>query len=131
NDFYNDFTRRLETGNGSLTLKAPAPREELLALGSRWACIEGRLGVAGIYGAEGLSIHREPLRRGGTFESLHVEEICFPAKVEPRLVAPGTVVLDAAWVVLSGSDAAETAAVAAEAVAMEPEPSRREDGLRG
>ncbi|HWL54077.1 MAG TPA: hypothetical protein VNQ90_16665 [Chthoniobacteraceae bacterium] len=131
NDLYNGFQRRLETGAGPLTLEAPAPREERLDLGSRWACIEGELGVVGIAGAEELSIHREPLRRGGTFESLHVEEVCFPAEVEPRLVAPGTVVLDAAWAVLSGADATETAGVAAGAVAVETGPSLHESGLRG
>ncbi len=121
NDFYNAFTRRLETENGEVTLDAPAPEEQTLSLGSRWASVEGRLGIVGIYGADALSVHREPQRRGGMHQTLYVEEICFPAQVNPRLVAPGEVVLDAGWAVLAGADSAQTRAFAGRATPVSQE----------
>jgi len=112
NDLYNGFARTLETEAGPLRLESPPPREETLPLGGRWAVIEGRLGVVGIDGAQALALHRSPIRRGGALESLYVEEIGFPihAESEGRLAAPGEVVLDAAWAVLSGAGTQETRA---------------------
>ena len=119
NDLYNGFARTLETEGGTVRLEAPAPREETIPLGSRWAVVEGRLGVVGIAGAQTLAISRETERRGGTLESLYVEEIGFPMEREGRLVAPGETVLDVAWAVLSGAGAPETRAFSHQAMRVE------------
>ena len=109
NDLYNDFQRRIVTASGEVILKSPPERDEVIALGSHWANIEGQVGVVGLYGAEGLSVSRSSQRRGGKFRSLHVDEICFPCRVGLHDASPGAMLLDIGWAALSLVDAAQTA----------------------
>lgn len=114
NDFYNDFRRRITSEQGEAPLRSPAPHEEIVPLGSRWANVDGRVGVLGIYGADELVLHRSPQRRGGKYHSLFTEEICFPCEVETRSVRPGEVLLDIGWCVVSAAGPETTARLQAQ-----------------
>lgn len=111
NDLFNSFHRRLVTELGEIELTAPAPIEEVVPLGSRWANVDERLGVLGIYGADELSLHRTPQRRGGRYQSLYTEEIGFPVCIGTRVVEPQEVLLDIGWMVCSGITAQQTRAL--------------------
>lgn len=127
NDLFNGFQRQMTTAHGSLTLSAPAPEHARVEkLDSLWACIEGRLGAVGIYGADSLALARSRDRRGGHLHSLYVEELCWSAFEGPaRMVDAGSVILDAGWAVLSAADAAGTARFADRAAAWHaPAPAR-------
>jgi len=102
NDLFNGFQRRLTTAEGDLSLECPSARGCVLELDGRWANVEGRIGVVGIYGADRLCVHRSRKRRGGKYESLYVDEICFPCEIGTRAVDARAVVLDVGWAVLSG-----------------------------
>jgi len=104
NDLYNGFARTLATASGPLTLTSPAPGDELIALSSRWACVDGRLGVIGIYGATTLALSRAATRRGGAYHSLYVDELCWPGHIGSQWADPGATLLDVGWAVLSGAD---------------------------
>ncbi|NLD73308.1 MAG: hypothetical protein GX649_11395 [Chloroflexi bacterium] len=125
NDLYNGFRRTLATAQGEVVLESPAPEDGVLPLGGRWANVEGKVGVVGLYGAEELAVSRARGRRGGKYDSLYVEEICWPAAVTrgAHSVDAGATVLDVGWAVLSSADAGETARCAgdAEALALEGE----------
>jgi hypothetical protein len=124
NDLYNRHERRLFCAGGEKILRSPALREEIVALGGRWANIENRVGVAGLYGADELALHRVPQRRGGQFHSLFTEELCFPCELATRAALPDEVLLDIGWMALSDVDAAQTARAAANAVKLEIEGAR-------
>ncbi len=113
NDLFNGFERRLATARGEVTLSSPPARDEVRGLGGCWANIEGRVGVVGIYGADELVVDRSAARRGGRYETLYVEEICFPCQLGVTSLGPGQVILDAGWAVLSGVGQAGTARFAA------------------
>jgi|GEM_PF-218052 len=98
-----------------LTLTSPAGRNEVISLGGRWANVDGRLGVIGIYGAETLAVSRSAARRGGAYRSLYVDEICWPCCETPAWADAGATVLDAGWAVLSGADAAAMRGLASDA----------------
>ena len=117
NDLYNGFRRQLFTDAGELLLACPPEHDRLVELGP-WVNVEGRLGVAGIYGAEKLVAHQSATRRGGRFESLYVDEICYPCLQGTRAVEPETVILDAGWAVLSGAGVEETRRFVGEARAI-------------
>jgi len=114
NDLYNGFRREISVSRRTLSLVSPPDEEELLGLGSTWASVDGRVGVVGLYGAEELCIHRSPTRRGGRYQSVYVEEVCWPCAVSAgvRSVDPNTTILDVGWLVLSGATAQETEACA-------------------
>ncbi len=114
NDLYNGFVRTLTTASGRITLTSPAAQDALLNLDSRWACVDGRLGVVGIYGAETLAVSRSATRRGGAYHSLYVDELCWPGCGGPRWADAGATLLDVGWAVLSGTDARLTRAFASE-----------------
>ncbi len=108
NDLYNGFSRAIRTTAGEMALQSPPERDQVFATGSKWACIENKLGVIGLYGADELVISRSAQRRGGAFQSLFVDEFCFPYLPGPRWADAGSVVLDCGWAVLSGADSART-----------------------
>ncbi len=111
NDFYNENRRILTVASGIITLDAPAACDEVIDLDSRWLNVEGRLGVAGLYGARTLQVHRSPAPRAGSTPmlcSLNVEEINWHCDVGMIDANPGEVILDAGWAVLSGADASQT-----------------------
>lgn len=128
NDLFNGGRRQLETATGPHTLFAPSPADEACPLHSTWACIDGQLGVAGLYGAESLTLLRTPRRQGGKYPSLFVETLCHGHLAAVTAFAPSSVVLDTAWVVIAGADAEATRRVAASAHRHAPE--HEEDGLR-
>ena len=108
NDIYNGFERTLTTASGETILAAPAAEASLLALDSRWASIDERVGVLGLYGAETLCVRRPCCRRGGPYGSLYSEEIAWHALCGPQAVDPGTVVLDVGWAVAASVTSQET-----------------------
>lgn len=108
NDLYNDHRRAVTTAMGEVALTSPPTADQWLPLGSRWACVDGRLGVVGLDGADGLVVSRSPRRRGGRLESLYVEELCWPGCPGPIDGRPGATLLDAAWLVAASVDAEQT-----------------------
>jgi len=107
NDVYNDFERSLTVGGETIVLNSPAAADAALPLGSRWASVENKVGLVGIYGGDQLVVHRSCRRRGGAYESLFVEEICWPCISGPAWFDPGASLLDCAWAVLSSATASE------------------------
>src|SRR5690606_17594033 len=112
NDLYNNFQRHIVTGAGELTLTSPAARDEVLTLASTWANVADRIGVIGVYGSDSLAISRSATRRGGQFQSLCVDELCWPCMQTTRAWDAGSTLLDAGWVVLSDVNAQKTRQVA-------------------
>jgi hypothetical protein len=127
NDLFNSGSRQLETASGVQTLaERPTAAVVCLHLQSRWACVDGCLGAVGIYGADELTLLRYRERRGGKYESLHVEELCWHGVIGPaRMFAPGAVILDTAWAVLAQADADCTERFAATAERLDAD-----DGVR-
>jgi hypothetical protein len=104
NDLYNNFTRRIVSAGGERILQAPAATDGVIDLHSRWAAIDGKLGLLGLYGADSLTIERRTTRRGGAFESLFLESFGFPGDFDPRPRWPGEILLDAGWAMVSSVD---------------------------
>jgi hypothetical protein len=101
NDIFNGCRRTLTTTAGRMTLRAPATKVETRALGSKWAVVDGRLGALALYGGESLTLSRSPMRRGGKFQSLYVEEIRLGGRCRAFAAEPRATVLDVGWAVLS------------------------------
>jgi len=120
NDVYNRFRRDIRSPAGLRTLLGPAARDENIALGGRWANVDGRLGAALLYGAEELVLSRSAQRRGGRYRTLHVEELCAPCRSGAFPAEPGETVLDLGWAALASADADATAAFAARAARETP-----------
>src|SRR5690606_10248480 len=102
NDFYNNHQRQLACANGDTVLHAPANADETISLGGNWACIENHISAIGVYGANELTLHRSPQRRGGKFHSLYTEEVCYPHLQGNRTLMPNETILDIGWIALSG-----------------------------
>ncbi len=107
NDLYNDYEREISTAGGLTTLRAPAEENGTVALGGNWASIEDRVALAGIYGGDELAVYRSGQRRGGAYQSLFVEEICWPCLEGPAWFDPGATLLDCGWAVLSSATSSE------------------------
>ncbi|NLO73099.1 MAG: hypothetical protein GX100_03170, partial [candidate division WS1 bacterium] len=107
NDLFNDYRRTLVTAQGRVTLRSPAACEETLSLDSTWAVLHTRLGVMGLYGASSLALSRSPARRGGKYNSLYVEELCYPCRTELWAADPGETVLDVGWALVASATATE------------------------
>lgn len=112
NDLFNGGHRTIETANGRESFSAPPTADEDVPLGSVWACVEGQLGVVGLYGAETLTLARHAARQGGRYPSLHVETLCYGRNNAVTAFGPSATVLDSAWVVLASVDAPTTRRVA-------------------
>jgi hypothetical protein len=108
NDLYNHYQRELFTATGKSTFTSPPAQEELVSLPGKWANIENKIGLVGLYGADHFSIHRHPERRAGALQSLFVEEICFPGIIQTTKFEAGEIILDSGWAVLSSADAEMT-----------------------
>jgi hypothetical protein len=115
NDLYNHFSRALLTSQGSQVLQSPPPQNEILPLASRFACIDGRQGLVGIYGAESLTLQRSSTRAAGAYHSLYVEEISYVSRQGPFWADPSEVILDCGWAVLSGAGGERTQQASASA----------------
>lgn len=103
NDLFTGFERRVSVEGGTVILTRPVAHDETLGLGSRWACVDDRIGVLGLYGAGELTVSRSMARRGGKYASLHVEELCFPCLMGPQSFSPGEVIFDVGWAVLASA----------------------------
>jgi len=101
----------LNSSSGVLKLQRPLSSDELLDLGGRWACIDGCIGVVGLYGADALTLVRPAGPVGGPHGSLNVEEVCFPYRKETASVMPGEIVLDVGWAAISNVGDAQTKSV--------------------
>ncbi|NLF32795.1 MAG: hypothetical protein GX591_18135 [Planctomycetes bacterium] len=113
NDLFNDFQRTLATEAGRTVVTTPAPRDELIDLHSRWVNVDDRLGAIGLYGAETMHLRRTPRRCAGRYESLHVEQFAWSARLGAHDVMGGAVLFDVGWLAVSALDAAATAELAA------------------
>ncbi|MDZ4197762.1 MAG: hypothetical protein U1E27_00590, partial [Kiritimatiellia bacterium] len=111
NDLFNGFERKVSSESGSLRLNSPPAQDEVLELKSRWLNVDGRLGVLALHGGCDLRIHRSAVRRAGKFGSLFVEEVCLHSRSGMERCAPGQVLVDVGFAVLSGASARETAGV--------------------
>jgi len=108
NDLYNRFERILTTELGRVTLKTPAPAEEVLCLDSRWVNIDGKVGVLGLYGAETFSVARAAKRWAGQYPSLYVEKIAWFIKRGLTVFDANSVIFDVGWAVASSVNADAT-----------------------
>ena len=115
NDVYNDFERGVDTENCHVLLHSPAGSDGVMPLESRWASISGRAGLIGLYGAEQMVVSRSTRRRGGGYETLFVEEFCWPYVGGPQWFDPGSVLLDCGWMVVSGATTDRTRSLAGRA----------------
>ncbi|GAB3762999.1 hypothetical protein [Microlunatus parietis] len=106
NDVLNGSRRRYVHAGGTLELE-PGP-DERISLG-RWVAVDDVLGAVGLWGSGELIMDRSARRRGGPQHSLFVDELCFPHRAGPEQVPPGTVLVEHAFAVLAGCDAATTA----------------------
>jgi hypothetical protein len=111
NQLYNGYRRLVSGDGGDVVLERPGA-DVTVNLNSRWANVDGRLGVVGLYGASALTLDRSATPRGGEFESMPVEEVCFARVDAPRQLRPGETFLDVGWAVLSGATVEETASFA-------------------
>lgn len=107
NDLFNGSVRVLDTERGTAEFESPPPAAALVSLGSRWACLDGKVGVLGLYGGDTLSVQRVPHRRGGKYRSLHVESFAWPGKAGLWSAQPGEVLLDCAWMAVSSASTAQ------------------------
>ncbi len=126
NDVFNGNRRTLHTATGQSELPAPSSRDEVLATGGRWLNVDDRLGVVALHGGEQLLVARSATRRGGRYQSLHVEEVCLHVRQGVAAVPPGAVLVDVGFAVLAGATARDTGTVAAGSGAL-----ALPDGLRG
>lgn len=106
NDVLNGSRRRYVHAGGTLELEPGA--DERVALG-RWVAVDDALGTVGLWGSGELIMDRSARRRGGPQHSLFVDELCFPYRGGPEQLPPNTVVVEHAFAVLAGVDAATTA----------------------
>ncbi len=115
NDLYNGFSRDLQTEKGQLKLISPAAREEIVALPGKSVCIDQKLGLVAVSGAESLKILRSTLRDAGAYHSLYIDEICCELKIGPFWAGPNEIILDSSWAVLSSADFSQTQQASASA----------------
>lgn len=113
NDLFNGFKRTVATEQARLVVEAPAGHDELVDLAGRWACIDDTLGAIGLYGAETMHLRRTAGRSAGKYESLHVDQLAWSARLGTHDVPPGGVIFDVGWLVVSRLTAAATAQLAA------------------
>lgn len=111
NDCLNDFQHTLHHAGGSEILTSPVAEAECRKIVSPWLNVDGKLGAVGIYGAGEFVLDRSPLRRGGIYRTLHVDEVHFGYDNQGRMSDPGEVLLDVGWLVHVAAGAESTAAV--------------------
>jgi hypothetical protein len=110
NDLFNDNRRCIHTSRGEQVLVSPPHWSEVLDLDSPWVNVDGKLGLVALHGGDGLCVDRAAQRRGGRYHSLFVDEICLQVETGTKRRAPDETLIDAGFAVLSGADAAQTAA---------------------
>lgn len=110
NDLYNRYQRNVTGEDGVRTLRAPAAAAETLRLATRWACVEQRVGLFGIYGDDALRIRRTPERQAGPYPSLYIDELGWGGVADLTSCDASSTILDAGWAVVSCADALQTRA---------------------
>jgi hypothetical protein len=115
NDLFNGGRRRIYSARGEQLLTSPPQQAEVLELDSRWVNVDGKLGLVALFDGIGcrgpsLCIDRAAQRRGGRYHSIYTDEVCLQVETGPLRRTPGQTLVDAGFAVLSGVDAAQTAA---------------------
>jgi len=108
------FNRRERVYHGAFGRKIVAAHEgepETLPLASHWVNVADRLGVIGIYGADGWTLVRRGKRIGGYAGSILTDALCYPARVGIQAVYGPAVLLDTGCLLFSGMRAAQTKAL--------------------
>ncbi|MEK7414402.1 MAG: hypothetical protein AAB263_13900, partial [Planctomycetota bacterium] len=95
NDIFNGRVRNVASARGDLRLDAPPTADAILDLGGTWACVDGKIGTVGLYGATGMLLHRSAEPRGGTYRSLRSEDFWWGRDERTRPAEPGSTILDA------------------------------------
>ncbi len=108
NDLFNGYVRTLTTEENQLQLATETLKDEIVELNSNWVNIDHRLGVVGVYGSSQLCLDRSFKRRGGSYQSLHVDELCWHHRNHVQAVHPYTVILDIGFVIATNTNAQET-----------------------
>jgi hypothetical protein len=125
NDLFNGFRRVVLAEDGEHVLVAPPAFDEFVLISSPWLNIDNVLGVSFLYGARRLLIDRKHERRGGTYQSLHIEEVFAVPQASGRerrrrgfrrwpggwgvtATKPGQVLVDLGYAALSNADAEAT-----------------------
>ena len=85
NDLFNDYVRTVATAGGPIRLDGRA--QGLRELVGNWLCVDGRIGVVGLYGGESITIYQAGRRRASGYgDSLYYDEVCFPCFVGTEVV---------------------------------------------
>jgi len=112
NDLFNGSKRRYTTVDGTCLDFAGNPGcADDRHLAADRVCVDGKIAVFALYGAEGLTIHRPAQPQiilhkghGPWLSSLYADEICGEIVLENRRYMPGTVVLDDGFAVAVSGD---------------------------
>lgn len=110
NDIFNGYSRKMDGAAGTVMFNSPPASDEVIETGSNWLSIDESLGVVSFSGGP-LEVERSAQRRAGVYKSLYTEVICQGHQKKVRLCQPGELLIDTAFAVLAGADAATTAAV--------------------
>ncbi|HCD35368.1 MAG TPA: hypothetical protein DER01_23400 [Phycisphaerales bacterium] len=109
NDLYNGYQRTLSTPEDQLTLATETRHDHVVDLNCTWVNIDHRIGVVGVYGANQLCIDRTIKRRGGPYQSLHVDELCYGYQNgADNGVSPYSMILDIGFVIGSNINTQDT-----------------------
>lgn len=112
NDLFNGSKRRYMTADGTCLELAGNPGcADDRHLAADRVCVDGKLAVFALYGADGLTIHRPAKAQiilhkphGPWLSSLYADEICGKVVLENQRYTPGTVVLDDGFAVAVSGD---------------------------
>ena len=112
NDIFNGMERTFAGEAGPMIVRAEGA--DIIDLRSRWVCVEGAIGAAGIHGGDGFALYQAGARRASGYgDSLYYDELCCPCMLGVIEAQPAEAILDCGNVVLSGTGSEETAEVAA------------------
>jgi hypothetical protein len=121
NDVFNGNHRTYYTANGKLLLHGYGSAEEIVPTGSRWLCVDNKLGVIAVYGTDEIAISRPGRRQIGLSDgpkttgmerTLYADAIAGPCTAKLQSYAAGDTILDTGYVMLSGKTCDETAKLA-------------------
>jgi len=104
NDVYNKMRRTYRNDADQWLFESPSMGDYVLPLDAKWVSVDDRLAVVGLYGADELTLHRVPERRGGAYHSLYVDELCWGCDIGPVSADAGQTVLDVGWAVSTVND---------------------------